>query len=166
MTANDPALGEKVFKTGMYAPEPDIPVDHNGYEPRDDIPPPEQEWPPDDEPTTWEPVDLGPYLRGEVERPQPALGVVRADGLRLIYPGRQHVIVGETESGKTWMALASVAAELAAGRFVAYIHFEESDPGSTLERLQLLGVTERDLTEWFRFAGPSGRSVPDGWSRC
>jgi hypothetical protein len=115
-----------------------------------------------DEPTTWEPVDLGPYLRGEVERPQPALGVMRADGLRLIYPGRQHVIVGETESGKTWFALACVAAELAAGRCVAYVHFEESDPGSTLDRLQLLGTGERDLVERFRFVGPA-RPIRKGW---
>ena len=116
----------------------------------------------DDEPTTWEPIDLGPYLRGEIERSQPTLGIVRADGLRLIYPGRQHAVVGETESGKTWFALACVAAELAAGRIVAYVHFEESDPSSTLERLQLLGATERDLVERFRFVGPA-RPIRTGW---
>jgi hypothetical protein len=26
-------------------------------------------------PTTWEPVDLGPWLRGEIKQPQPCLGV-------------------------------------------------------------------------------------------
>src|SRR5271167_3049473 len=44
----------------------------------------------DEEPTTWEPVDLGPYLRGEVSQPQPSIGAHRSDGLQLIYPGREH----------------------------------------------------------------------------
>ncbi|KWX66654.1 hypothetical protein ASJ79_24680 [Mycobacterium sp. NAZ190054] len=58
--------------------------------------------------------------------------------------------------------MACVAAELALGRQVVYVHFEESDPGSTLDRLQLLGVTERDLVQRFRFVGPA-RPVRAGW---
>ena len=30
--------------------------------------------------TTWDPIDLGPYLRGEVERPKPSLGIARSRG--------------------------------------------------------------------------------------
>jgi hypothetical protein len=109
----------------------------------------------DYEPTTWEPVDLGPYLRGEVEQPKPLLGIVRSDALRLIYPGREHAILGETESGKTWYALGCVAAELTAGNPVVYVHYEEGDPGSTIERLLLLGVDPAAITGLLRFVAPS-----------
>jgi hypothetical protein len=125
---------------------------HNGHHP-DDLGP--QEPPPADDyhagrdhdessenngPTTWEPVDLGPWLRGEAEHPEPALGIHRSDGLQLIYPGREHAVLGETESGKTWFALGCVAAELALGNHVVYIQYEEGDPASTIERLTLLDV--------------------------
>lgn len=115
-----------------------------------------------DEPTTWEPIDLGPYLRGEVERPQPNIGVARSDGLRFIYPGREHAILGETECGKTWLALASVAAELNAGNHVVYVHYEESDPGSTIERLRLLGVADAVISARLRFIAPA-QAIRAGW---
>ena len=38
--------------------------------------------------------------------------MARTDGQQLIYPGREHAILGETESGKTWLALGCAAAEL------------------------------------------------------
>jgi hypothetical protein len=75
-----------------------------------------------DGPTTWEPVDLGPYLRGEVERPEPSIGIARNDGQRFIYPGREHSVIGETESGKTWFAIGSAALEIFACHRVVYIH--------------------------------------------
>lgn len=96
------------------------------------------------EPTTWEAFDLGPYLRGEIERPHPGIGISRSDGQRSLYPGREHAIVGETESGKTWFALGCAAAELNAGNDVVYIHYEEPDATSTVEKLCLLGSTRGD----------------------
>ena len=113
-------------------------------------------------PTTWDPVDLGPWLRGEINQPQPSLGIHRSDGVQLIYPGREHAVLGETESGKTWLALACVAAELAAGNHVLYVHYEEGDPGSTIERLQLLGVDPALITGRLRFVAPA-RPVRAGW---
>jgi hypothetical protein len=114
------------------------------------------------EPTTWEPVDLGPYLRGEVVRPQPSVGIARSDGLRLLYPGKEHAVIGETESGKTWLALASVAAELVAGQCVLYIHYEEADAESTIERLRLLGVSDSLISTRLRFVAPA-RAVRQEW---
>jgi hypothetical protein len=104
---------------------------------------------------TWQAVDLGPYLRGEVKRPEPTIGLARADGLRLLYPGKEHTVMGEMESGKSWYAAASVAAELTKGNRVAYIHFEEADPADTIERLQALGVPDQTILERFAFAGPN-----------
>ena len=37
----------------------------------------------------------------------------RSDGLQLIYPGKEHAVIGEMESGKSWLLVACVAAELA-----------------------------------------------------
>ncbi|MGZ7036122.1 MAG: hypothetical protein ACXVIQ_12995 [Ilumatobacteraceae bacterium] len=125
----------------------------------EDIPAPTE--PPDDEDrdeenaTTWEPVDLRRWLNGDVERPEPSLGITRSDGLRLVYPGREHAVLGETESGKTWFALGCVAAELTAGNHVVYVHYEEGDPGSTVERLGLLGVDRALITGRLRFVAPS-----------
>lgn len=114
------------------------------------------------EPTTWEPVDLGPYLRGEVKRPQPSIGFARNDGQKLIYPGREHAILGETESGKTWYAIACVAVELRLGNHVVYIHYEESDPGSTIERLRLIGTPDAAIQELLTFVAPT-RALFSEW---
>nr|WP_237072117.1 hypothetical protein [Mycobacterium avium] len=114
------------------------------------------------EPTTWEAFDLGPYLRGEIERPHPGIGISRSDGQRSLYPGREHAIVGETESGKTWFALGCAAAELNAGNDVVYIHYEEPDATSTVEKLCLLGVDPAVIKARFRFVAPS-RPVREEW---
>lgn len=125
-----------------------------------DAPLPDEPAPPVE--TTWEPIDLGPYLRGEVTPPEPAIGVYRSDGVQFLYPGREHSILGGTEAGKTWLALLCVTAELNRRNTVVYIHFEESDPASTVERLRLLGVTDHDMTERLHFVAPI-KGVRPGW---
>lgn len=107
-----------------------------------------------EEPTTWEPVDLGPYLRGEITPPQPDIGMARSDGVRFIYAGREHTVLGETESGKTWFALGCAAAELLKGNHVVYVHYEEPDATSTIERLRLLGVPDTVIATRFHFVAP------------
>lgn len=115
-----------------------------------------------DSPTTWEPIDLGPFLRGDYQRPQPTVGLARSDGQKLIYAGAEHVVIGETESGKSWLALACVAVELRLGNRVLYVHYEESDPGSTVERLRLLGTPVTDIARNLTFVAPS-RASRAGW---
>jgi hypothetical protein len=117
---------------------------------------------PADEPAmdTWAPIDLQPWLSGEFEPPQPTLGITRIDGLRMIYTGREHAVLGETESGKTWFADGCVAAELQAGNYVVYIHYEEGDPASTIERLRLLGVDTDVIKARLRFVAPDKPPLP------
>jgi hypothetical protein len=110
---------------------------------------------------SWTPIDLTPYLNGTHQRPEPTVGVSRQDGLQLLYPGKEHAVIGEMESGKSWFSLASVAAELVAGNTVVYIHFEESDPADSIERLLLLGVPAHRISGGFRFVGPSAPVTPD-----
>jgi hypothetical protein len=109
---------------------------------------------------TWAPMDLGPFLDGTFERPEPSVGLERVDGLRLLYPGKEHSVIGEMESGKTWFALGSAAAELMAGRQVVYIHFEEDDPADTVDRLRALGVPSYQIRSHFAFVGPQTPATP------
>lgn len=104
---------------------------------------------------SWQPVHLAPYLNGEVQRQQPSIGIARQDGLRLIYAGLEHSVIGEMESGKTWLCLACCAAEMAQGRNVVYIHFEEADPSDTVDRLLAMGVLPAVIGERFSFVGPN-----------
>lgn len=108
-------------------------------------------------PDSWAPVDLGPFLDGEVIPPAPTVGVVRDDGARVLYAGLEHAVIGAMEAGKSWFALACVAAELVAGRRVLYVHFEESSPRTTVERLILLGVAKEVIRSAFVFVGPERR---------
>ncbi len=112
-------------------------------------------------PDSWTPVDLGPYLDGTIVRPEPNIGIVRVDGLQLLYPGKEHSVIGEMESGKSWFSLACVAAELMSNRTVVYVHFEEDDPGDTVDRLRLLGVPAYQIRTQFAFIGPHAPATPE-----
>lgn len=111
--------------------------------------------------TSWEPMDLGPYLDGTFERPEPTVGVARADGLRVLYPGKEHSVIGEMESGKSWFSLACVAAEILSQQTVVYIHFEEDDPADTVDRLRSLGVPAYQIRSQLKFVGPHTPATPD-----
>jgi hypothetical protein len=110
---------------------------------------------------SWEPVDLGPYLDGTAKRPEPSCGIKRSDGLHLLYSGLEHVIIGETESGKSWFACQCCHEELTNGHVAVYVHFEEGDPTDTIERLIALGVSKAVLRERFVFVGPAERVTRD-----
>lgn len=126
-----------------------------------DMPEPEE---PDDEEQdhgTWEPVDLGPILDGTHTLSEPTIGLSRSDGLRLVYPGKEHSVIGEMESGKSWWCAGCAAAELNAGRPVVYIHFEECDPTGTVEKLQAFAIGAATILDLFRFVGPNEPVRPD-----
>jgi hypothetical protein len=160
MTAEGAARGQELARSGRF-PAP-VPQPWKDDEVSDsDIPEPDDAEH-QDEPTTWEPLDLGPYLRGEIRQPEPTIGACRSDGQRFLYPGREHAVLGETEAGKTWLALACVAAELTAGHRVLYLHYEEPDANSTIERLRLLGVPPDTITELLSFVAPT-RPVRTEW---
>lgn len=115
----------------------------------------------DQDPDTWEPVPLGDYLDGLVIREPPSLGMARSDGLKFLYPAKEHSVIGEMESGKSWFALACVAEELLANRGVIYIHWEESDASDTVERLLALGVPKEKIRANFHFVAPEVPGTAD-----
>lgn len=109
---------------------------------------------------SWTPVDLGPYLNGEVKRAQPTVGLYRTDGVRLFYPGKEHAVIGEMETGKDWVLVASAAAEMDAGNHVVFVHYEEGEPSDPVERLLALGVRPAQLLKLFHFIGPDRKATP------
>ena len=87
---------------------------------------------------SWRPVDLTAILAGTSLPVMPTVGR-RDDGAGLFYPGRTHIVAAEAEAGKTWLALAAVAAELGDGHACVFIDFED-DAAATVGRLVTMGV--------------------------
>lgn len=58
-------------------------------------------------PTSWAFQDLGDVLDGKAKRTEATM-FRRADGVPLIYPGKTHAFVGESESMKSWAPLPHV----------------------------------------------------------
>ena len=100
-------------------------------------------------PTSWLPKPLD--LTGETDEPAPEF-LCRDDGKKLIYAGKINALVGESESGKTWVALLAVKQALLGNHQVMYIDFEDSGKG-ILNRLRLMGVSDHLFTT-FTYANP------------
>ena len=99
--------------------------------------------------SSWYPKPLD--LTGETEEPAPKF-LARNDGHRLFYRGKINALLGESESGKTWVALHAVAQSLHLQEKVIYLDFEDSGKG-ILSRLRALGLEDRHF-ENFTYANP------------
>jgi hypothetical protein len=77
--------------------------------------------------------------------PRPSIG-------GCLYAGRRHLVSGESEAGKSWLALAWCAEVLHHGGRVVYID-HEMGASMTLERLRVLGVPD-SLIPRFRYVDP------------
>ena len=78
--------------------------------------------------------------------------LARADGQHLLYAGKINGIIGESESGKTWIALHAAAQALREGRRVLYLDFEDSAPG-IVSRLKAAGASRGELAA-LTYTGP------------
>jgi hypothetical protein len=101
--------------------------------------------------TSWWPRDLAGVMSGEDPEPQPSY-LARLDGVALFYPGKVNGLIGESESGKTWVALLAVQQALQQGQRVLYLDFEDTAPG-IVARLRSMGVTDADIAG-LRYVGP------------
>jgi hypothetical protein len=99
--------------------------------------------------STWYPKPLD--LLGEIEEPAPEF-LSRNDGHRLFYRGKINALLGESESGKTWVALLAVKQALDMQQKVIYLDFEDSGKG-ILSRLRSLGVEDAKFAN-FTYANP------------
>lgn len=104
--------------------------------------------------SSWVPERLGAYLDGSLVPAVPAL-LSREDGQALFYPGKLHTLQGESESGKTWLALHAAAQVLNGGGRVVYIDYEDSAQ-TLVERLLALGVGKLSIGTQCLYLSPTG----------
>jgi len=101
--------------------------------------------------SSWWPKDLKGIIAGDNPEPEPSF-LQRADGQYLFYPGKVNGIIGESESGKTWIALLGVVQALTEGKNVLYLDFEDTAPG-IISRLKAMSVTDSLMGE-LQYIGP------------
>ncbi|WP_051053790.1 AAA family ATPase [Leucobacter salsicius] len=88
--------------------------------------------------------------RGPVQPPVPEYGL-RIDQVGIFYRGMVNSLIGDPESGKTWLALAAVADLLIAGGSVLIIDLDHNGPQATISRLRAFGVPVEVLSDPNRF---------------
>jgi hypothetical protein len=108
---------------------------------------PEEQTPP----TSWTPQDLAEALAGD-DIPPPEI-LARTDGKALLYRGRTHAFIGESESCKTWGALLAVAERLRAGEMVLWVDYEDDARGA-VTRLLALGVGKAEILAGLHYLHP------------
>ena len=110
--------------------------------------------------SSWAPVNLADVAQNP---PEPARWLRRDDGVALLYPGRTHWIIGESESLKTWLALVACREVVTDAGRVLFVDFED-EARTFLERLRALGVADPDLfdDEHVRFVRPD-EPAPGRW---
>jgi hypothetical protein len=109
--------------------------------------------------SSWAPIDLGPYLDGTHVAPTATL-LQRSDGVGLLYPRMTHSLHGESESGKSWVALWELSRLIKAEMPCAMIDFE-SDAGVVVSRLLLLGTPVKLIAKWFHYRRPERSPAGD-----
>lgn len=97
----------------------------------------------------WDAVELAPVLNGERVTLPPSV-LARSDGVMLFYPGRTHVVMGETETGKSWLAQMATYQELALGHHVVFVDYEDTVE-LAVERLLTLGSRPEDILSRFSY---------------
>jgi hypothetical protein len=96
------------------------------------------------EPTSWLARPIIEAAADDATQPVPAF-LARTDGACLLYPGRINTLLGESESGKSWLALLAVVQAVRAGHRVLVLDFEDS-AGSVKGRLAAMGLSPDELT--------------------
>lgn len=102
---------------------------------------------------SWLPVNLR-EARANAHDGRRAPSVLRRhDDVPLFYRGTVNALIGESESGKSWVALLACTQELEAGGAVTYLDFE-SDEVEVTDRLLALGVDAEDIFDRFTYVRP------------
>ena len=102
--------------------------------------------------SSWAPIDLAPYLSGQVQEVIPSV-MEREDGQFLMYPGRLNMLYGPSESAKSWIAMFTCLQAMERGERVVYLDFED-EPVNALNRMRLIGASLDDLEHSFTYVRP------------
>jgi hypothetical protein len=92
---------------------------------------------------SWWPIDLGPALQGNFQRPEPTIGE-RTDGRGMFYERKSHTVFAETEAGKTWLALKVAWDEMINDRHVVFLDFED-DENTITSRLKAIKPANMEI---------------------
>lgn len=92
----------------------------------------------------------GILANGPIEPPTPEYGI-RSDGIGVLYKGHANSIVGDPESGKTWLALTAAADVMFDAGAVLLVDLDHNGAGPTLSRLRAMGVPAATLGDPARF---------------
>lgn len=124
-----------------------------------------EEFDPTPEPKpSWLPIDLRQArANANDERRAPSI-LARQDAVTMLYRGCVNGLIGESESGKSWVALLACAQELERGGVVAYLDFE-SDEVEVTDRLLALGVDEDAVFSRFAYTRPEEAGSADDFGR-
>lgn len=88
--------------------------------------------------------------RGPIEPPAPEYGQ-RTDSIGIFYRGMVNSLIGDPESGKTWIALTAAADVLFTGGSVLIVDLDHNGPSATVARLRAFGVPVETLTDPLKF---------------
>ena len=105
--------------------------------------------------TSWEPLSseyIYDIATGEITRLLPTIWQ-RDDGRSLLYPGRTHVFLGETESCKTFVTNEIMAQEIVKGNVVIFVDLEDAAI-TAVERLLQLGLAAEEIRDGFLYLNP------------
>jgi hypothetical protein len=109
--------------------------------------------PTDSRDRSWAPVDLSPYLvEGGLDPIEPEVGL-RSDDRALLYKGRIHTWAGESEAGKSWLAVHCVLAEMRKGNTSVIVDFED-EPYGWIARLMAAGARPQELEVGLAYIRP------------
>lgn len=102
--------------------------------------------------SSWAPINLRPILDGTAPSTEPTL-LQRDDGVFCLYAEKVHYAAGESESGKTMLAMLATRQELHAGRHVAFFDFE-SDENEVVQRVRDACVPDDVIDAQFHYIRP------------
>ena len=108
---------------------------------------------------TWHRVDFTDLVRrfkaGEIQRPQPTM-LHRSDGLPILYPGKDHALIGASEAGKTWVAMVAALEVFRAGGAVVWADWEDDDETFLLRWVAVGGDPDDMLSDRLHYINPTG----------
>ncbi len=108
--------------------------------------------------SSWTPVNLADVLNSDLSPLEPVI-LPRTDGIRLLYPGRVHMFLGEPESCKSWAAQVAVAEVLQSGKSAVYIDFE-AEAREVVTHLLALGVSQEAILQGLSYLRPEEPLTP------
>ncbi len=115
----------------------------------------------DDEPSSWQPIDLSSYIDGDGPTvAQPTIGRT-VGGPPMFYRRRVNALYAPSECGKTHLVKLVMAQVLSDGGVAVYVDQDDNGPDAVVRDLLRLGVTPDALRDRFRYIAPDESVV---WS--